>query len=146
MSLLIAAPKLWWPRGYGAPELYELRASLLHGDDSDGAAAGGGAAEGEAAVEGEAVAVVQRVGLRKVELVQVPLTWLSPPQPSHPIYHPLSPSPRLVQAAAQPPAPGLAAGTSFLFRVNGVDVFAKGSNLIPLDVFAPNASTSQAGC
>ena len=80
-SLLIAAPKLWWPRGYGAPELYELRASLLHGDDSDGAAAGGGAAEGEAAVEGEAVAVVQRVGLRTVELVQVPLTWLSPLTP-----------------------------------------------------------------
>ena len=37
VSLLIAAPKLWWPRGYGAPELYELRASLFHG--GDGAAA-----------------------------------------------------------------------------------------------------------
>ena len=76
VSLLIAAPKLWWPRGYGAPELYELRASLFHG--GDGAAAAGGTAEGEAAVEGEAAAVVQRVGLRSVELVQVPLTWLSP--------------------------------------------------------------------
>ena len=28
-------------------------------------------------MEGEAAAVVQRVGLRSVELVQVPLTWLS---------------------------------------------------------------------
>ena len=48
-----------------------------------------------------------------------------------------------MQAAAQPPAAGLAAGNSFFFRINGVDVFAKGSNLIPLDVFAPAVNASQ---
>ena len=59
----------------------------------------------------------QRVGLRTVELVEEP---------------------------ALPPAEGLPSGTSFYFRVNGVPIFAKGSNLIPLDVFAPRETAERA--
>ena len=42
---------------------------------------------------------------------------------------------RLVQDAAAAPAAGHPAGTTFFFEVNGVEVYAKGSNLIPLSVF-----------
>lgn len=38
----------------------------------------------------------------------------------------------------QEPLPG--GGTSFFFMVNGLEVFAKGSNMIPQDVFAPRAA------
>lgn len=49
-------------------------------------------------------------------------------------------SSQLVQQPAQPPANGLPNGTSFYFRVNGVDIFVKGANLIPSHVFAPEES------
>ena len=114
--LLVTAPKLWWPRGYGEAHLYELRASLCaaarvgaargvssaaaRGAASDAGAADAGAMGGSHSDAGGAAlceeedddddeVVVQRVGLRKVELVQQP---------------------------AQPPAAGLPAGTSFFFR------------------------------
>ena len=50
----------------------------------------------------------------------------------------------LVQEPAQPPVAGEPAGTTFYFRVNGVPIFAKGSNLIPLDVFSPRATAERA--
>ena len=50
----------------------------------------------------------------------------------------------LVQQPAQPPAPGQPNGTSFYFLVNKVPIFAKGSNLIPLDVFSPRATAERA--
>ena len=108
--LLLRQPRLWWPRGYGDPFLYHLRASLARDGVEDD-----GDIEEEKEKKGEG-GVSIKVGLRTVELVQQP---------------------------AQPPAPGLAAGTSFFFRVNGVDVYAKGSNWIPTDVFEPRATTER---
>jgi len=50
----IAAPRLWWPRDLGAPDLYDVRIELLH--------------------EGEPIHVVSdRIGLRTVALRQSPL-------------------------------------------------------------------------
>ena len=54
----------------------------------------------------------RRVGLRTVELVQ---------------------EPRPANSYGK-------TGKSFFFRVNGVDVFAKGSNYIPADVFQPRVT------
>lgn len=52
--LLIAAPRLWWPRGYGSAELYEVVATLC--------------LRGSPAPCGPPVR--RRIGLRRVELVQ----------------------------------------------------------------------------
>ena len=129
-TLRIASPALWWPRGYGAANLYELRATLCQVGSTCKAggsalatggevatAEGGGAEvdeeEGGAAEVGRTL--VRRIGLRTVELIQ---------------------------EAALPPAAGMANGTSFFFRVNGVDVYAKGSNVIPAHVFATDGQAS----
>ena len=61
-------------------------------------------------------ALTRRIGLRRVELVQQP---------------------------ALPPSSGMPNGTSFFFRVNGVDVYSKGSNLIPAHVFATAEADEQ---
>ncbi len=131
-QLLVETPRLWWPHGYGEQPLYELRATLV--DCAAAAAAAPAATGGDDDKVNEAceplspsssspspssssASLRQRIGLRTVELVQEP---------------------------ARPPAAGLPNGTSFYFRVNGVAVFAKGSNLIPLDVFAPRATAERA--
>ena len=138
--LLVDTPTLWWPRGYGEQPLYELHASLVSCAAATPvptttpmptttpvptAAAAAGDGRGSDAEESSSCvptttptsSLRQRVGLRTVELVEEP---------------------------ALPPAEGLPSGTSFYFRVNGVPIFAKGSNLIPLDVFAPRETAERA--
>lgn len=68
-------PRLWWPAGYGAPELYELTVST---PDSD---------------------ITRNIGLREIEIINEKDEF----------------------------------GTSFGFRVNGTDIFAKGANWVPCD-------------
>jgi len=85
LKLNVTDPLLWWPVGYGEPQLYDLQLDLEAG--------------------GERSKLQKRVGLRTVELV-------TDPRPN---------------------------GESFFFRVNGVDVFAKGSNFIPANAFQPRA-------
>jgi beta-mannosidase len=63
--LLISAPRLWWPRGYGSPEMYDLVATLCH--------------RGWPSKCGEPLR--RRIGLRRVELVQEPAPS---PQPGAP--------------------------------------------------------------
>ncbi|KAK0662563.1 glycoside hydrolase superfamily [Cercophora samala] len=84
--------KLWWPRGYGSPNLYDVRVRIFNEE--------GGTVLAEHN---------QRLGFRKVELVQEP--------DGH--------------------------GESFYFRVNGVDVFAAGSNWIPADSFLSQVTPKQ---
>ncbi len=71
----VAKPRLWWPNGFGAPELYSLE------------------------VETSGQTVEKQIGLRTVEVVNLPDEN----------------------------------GVSMFFRVNGVDIFAKGGNWIPGD-------------
>ncbi len=106
-SIVLRTPQLWWPRGYGSPALYELQAAVCVQCAPLDAAADAGESFTRAATLGSLVR--RTVGMRTVELVTTPDT---------------------------PPKVGLPNGTSFFFRVNGVDVFAKGANVIPAHIFS----------
>ncbi|KAH8082418.1 glycoside hydrolase superfamily, partial [Cristinia sonorae] len=83
------AVTLWWPTGYGDQQLYIVEVTLL--------------GDGEVALDYSE----QRVGFRRIELIQEPLTT----------------------------ADRYGTGTTFLFEVNGVRMFMGGSNWIPADNF-----------
>lgn len=78
-------PLLWWPRGYGEANLYEVHMELLHGDK---------------------VLAERRdtFGIRTAELERSDVT------------------------SAENPG-------QFLFKINGVPIFCKGSNWVPADMF-----------
>lgn len=77
-------PRLWWPAGYGSPELYDLT------------------------VETPDSSVSRNVGLRDMQVVNEKDEY----------------------------------GASLIFRVNGVDIFAKGADWIPCDAF-PSRQTPE---
>ena len=84
LRLDLTGVDLWWPRGYGAPTLYEATLELL---DETGAVID---------------ARRENVGLRTVELRRSEVTTTEEPG-------------------------------EFRFRVNGQDIFVKGTNWVPLD-------------
>eukprot|EP00854_Cymbomonas_tetramitiformis_P005921 gene5921-7123_t len=107
-KIVIDRPRLWWPVGYGAPELYVLNVTLgAPLTDSGKRRSLSSSKLGEHTIS-------RIIGLRRVELVRqaepVASKWWSDED-------------------------GEAIGESFFFRVNGVDIFAKGSNIIPISVF-----------
>jgi beta-mannosidase len=80
----IQDPKLWYPRGYGKPDIYKITIDIKDEDNI---------------IDTRQTTT----GIRKIELVR-----------EH--------------------AEG---NESFYFKVNGVNVFARGSNIIPIDYFLP---------
>jgi beta-mannosidase len=86
----VETPHLWWPRGYGEADLYDVFVELW--------------SNGEL-LEDASV----KVGIRKIELIEEPD----------------------------------AEGKSFIFRINGQNVFCKGANWVPADSFLPKVNYEQ---
>jgi beta-mannosidase len=126
-------PVLWWPRGFGEPHLYTLR--VVYESTS-----------------AEAQTITRKIGLRTVELVQDPVDAAAGAGAGQQVG---------VSAAGEPEdAPRGSASRSgkasvdgrsslytvpaatFYLQVNGVPIFAKGANFIPMDVF-PNRVTQE---
>lgn len=83
-------PRLWYPRGYGKPDVYKITIDIKEND----------------------LIIDTRqttTGIRKIELIK----------------------------AGEPGQEG------FQIRVNGINIFAKGANLVPLDYFLPRIKPSQ---
>jgi beta-mannosidase len=83
-------PSLWWPNGYGKPNLYDACVKLFSQEKL----------LDEATI---------RVGIRSIELIQEPDDE----------------------------------GKTFIFRINGQNVFCKGANWIPADSFLPKVNYEQ---
>lgn len=83
----VTEPRLWWPRGYGEPSLYDASVQVYSG----------GELLDDAAI---------KVGIRKITLIQ--------------------------EADEE--------GKSFIFQINGQNVFCKGANWIPADSFLPKVN------
>jgi len=86
-EIRVSKPKLWWPRGYGPQNLYELSAELYVEDQLQ---------------DRKEV----KTGIRSIELMQRPDEE----------------------------------GKTFIFKINGKQVFCKGANWIPADSFLPRVS------
>jgi len=123
----VPGAQLWWPRGYGQPNLYTVTAQLCRGDQ----------------VLAERV---DRVGIRRLVLDRtetagapwVPRTAADGPALSLSKEPALSPSKEPALSLSKglprvdvPPDPG----SHFLFSVNGVPIMVKGANWVPLDAF-----------
>lgn len=85
LEINVAAPKLWWPRGYGQPDLYAIETQLV--------------------ADGQVLASrCDRIGIRTVELLRTEVTSIERPG-------------------------------EFVFILNGLKIFCKGSNWVPADAF-----------
>ncbi|MGD6851555.1 MAG: beta-mannosidase [Candidatus Bathyarchaeia archaeon] len=86
-TLEVENPHLWWPRGYGEPDLYTATAQLLDKEE----------------LLDQSTA---KVGVRNIKLVQEPDEE----------------------------------GKSFIFQINGQNVFCRGANWVPADSFLPKVN------
>ncbi len=85
--LEVENPKLWWPRGYGEPNLYVAATQVF---------------DGETLLDESTT----KVGIRSIKLIQEPDKE----------------------------------GKTFVFQINGLNVFCKGANWIPADSFLPKVN------
>ena len=110
ISLTAHGVKLWWPNGLGEQPRYNVSVSLAF------AGSGGG--------RDVSVGATRRVGFRSAFLVTGNDT-----------------DPAYVKAAAtQDGSAPRHTMTTFIFRVNGVAVFSKGANLVPMEEFEGRSS------
>jgi beta-mannosidase len=128
LRLHVDAPRLWWPAGYGDPDLYDVMVEFRHA----------GATLATRAL---------RVGIRTVELDRGRAAGLEGRAPSQPMLISCGCDGAQPSQAADAPEAGAQAADArevrqsegvrggFLFRVNGTPILVKGSNWVPADAF-----------
>lgn len=108
LRVAVSSPCLWWPAGYGEPNLYDVAVEFRHA--------------------GRTLAMRRlRLGIRTVALEHSRSAFVAGCAPSQP-------RPTAV-ACGGDGAPPSAPRPQFLFRVNGVPILVKGSNWVPADAF-----------
>jgi len=123
LEFLIDRPHLWWPNGYGAQPLYEMRV--------------------RARVDGEIVEErTARFGIRKLELLREVIPQLRV------VAQASLPADKMSALRSPPITEALlrekdAGGESFIFCINDVRIFCKGANWIPADSFVPRVSNEK---
>jgi len=123
-SVEVKNPTLWWPVGMGEPHLYEVEVVVC---------AHSGAFRGHDGCQSKS----KRIGIRSVVLVQEPVE-----ADSRKLKEEVQVSLSRVLEASHPslnlynvePA-------TYYFKINGVPVFAKGANFIPIDSFSSRVTS-----
>lgn len=122
-------PKLWWPVGYGAQTLYNMTIEIVNSYISASSRRSTNLSLGakithsasassnltSTATSTILASVSKRIGFRTIVLNQTPIS------------------------SAQE-AMGIAPGANWHFEVNGHEIFAKGSNMVPPDPFWPRVT------
>ncbi len=89
-TITVNEPKLWWPKGYGEPFLYDASVKVYSASELLDAS-------------------TVKVGIRSIKLIQEPDDE----------------------------------GKSFIFNINGLNIFCKGANWVPADSFLPKVNYEQ---
>jgi beta-mannosidase len=113
-QLQASAVKLWWPRGLGPQQMYNVTASFAPSSSSSSSSSSGAPAATSAAATALSAVATRRIGFRLAALVTINDT-----------------SAEAVKRAATTEGTG---NHTLMLRINGAAVAARGANMIPMEL------------
>jgi beta-mannosidase len=134
-EITLSDVELWFPRGYGQPTLYTVDVAYCPVSSSGS----------------NCQTLSKRIGFRTVELVQEPLEAAAVAEEVSATQQSATAFSSRSQGAPPPPPPASAHPSltlvnpppaSFFLKINGIPIFAKGANFIPIDVFSSRVTDS----
>jgi beta-mannosidase len=128
-QIKISNPTLWWPAGHGEPHLHDLK--VVYGTSSN-------------SQTDDVQTLSRKIGLRTVELVQDPIdesVGAASTRSRSPSSHSRHSASQLASQAGNSLTQYTVAPSTFYIRVNGVPIYAKGANFIPMDSLPTRVSS-----